>query len=63
MTETTTAWQRSSYCASGACIEVARIDGTIRLRDSKNPDQPPVVFSPMEWADFQDRLLTSFGSS
>jgi hypothetical protein len=62
MRETTTTWQRSSYCATAGCIEVARIDGTIQLRDSKNPDMPAVVFTPDEWTGFQDCVL-AFGKT
>ncbi|MEV0897471.1 DUF397 domain-containing protein [Actinoplanes sp. NPDC049802] len=57
MKDTTMAWQRSTYCATAGCIEVARIDDTVQLRDSKNPHLPAVVFSPAEWNRFQDSVL------
>jgi hypothetical protein len=57
MEETTTGWQRSSFCATGSCVEVARVDGVVRLRDSKNPDLPPVGFTPGEWNGFQDWVV------
>jgi hypothetical protein len=57
MRDTTTAWQRSSYCATSGCIEVAQVDGTIRLRDSKNPELPALIFTRAEWNGFQDHVL------
>ncbi|MFC4065401.1 DUF397 domain-containing protein [Actinoplanes subglobosus] len=57
MRDTTTAWRRSTFCATGSCVEIAQIDGTIRLRDGKNPDLPPVVFTYSEWEGFQQRVI------
>jgi Domain of unknown function (DUF397) len=57
MADTTMGWQRSSYCATSGCVEVAQIDGTIRLRDSKNPQLPALTFTKAEWNGFQDRVL------
>ena len=31
------AWRKSSFCASGECLEVAAHSGMIVLRDSKDP--------------------------
>lgn len=56
MKETTMAWQRSSSCSAGACVEVAECDGGILLRDSKNPHLPPLFFTRAEWNDFQDMV-------
>lgn len=50
-----TEWRKSSYCGSSACVEVARADGQVLVRDSKNPDIPPVRFSPDEWDAFLAR--------
>lgn len=63
MNPTTTAWQRSSYCSHGACVEVAQIDGSVHLRDAKNPDQPALVFTYEEWAGFQRDVLAIGKSS
>jgi uncharacterized protein DUF397 len=30
-------WRRSSLCAGGECVEVARLDDMIVMRDSKDP--------------------------
>jgi hypothetical protein len=46
-------WQKSTYCADAACIEVAEIDGDfIGIRDSKRPDQPFLRFDHAEWLAF-----------
>ncbi|MEV4278329.1 DUF397 domain-containing protein [Actinoplanes xinjiangensis] len=57
MEETTTGWQRSSYCATGTCVEVARFGGVVQLRDGKNPDRPAVGFTVSEWNGFQDWIV------
>lgn len=46
------AWLRGSRCESGACVEVARIDGLYVIRDSKDPDGPRLTFTPDEWLVF-----------
>lgn len=44
-------WHRSSRCAAGNCVEVAiNPDGTVSLRDSKNPDGPTLTYSREDWA-------------
>jgi|1186.fasta_scaffold726899_2 hypothetical protein len=45
-------FRRSSYCTSGGC-EVAQLpDGSVAVRDSKNVQAPPQVYSRQEWSDF-----------
>ncbi|MBG0567443.1 DUF397 domain-containing protein [Actinoplanes aureus] len=57
MGDTTTRWERSSFCASGSCVEVARIDeDIIAVRDGKNPAQPALMFTRAEWSAFLDRV-------
>jgi hypothetical protein len=34
----TTTWQRSTRCDSGQCVEVARGDGHVLVRNSNQPD-------------------------
>ncbi|MCY1137429.1 DUF397 domain-containing protein [Actinoplanes sp. Pm04-4] len=46
-------WRKSSRCASGNCVEVAKVDGQYLIRDSKNPDQQPHTFSEAEWVAFK----------
>jgi hypothetical protein len=45
-------WQRSSRCGTGACVEVAKIDGHWLVRDSKNPDEAVLSFTEDEWVAF-----------
>ena len=46
-------WQRSSYCGTNACVEVAQTDdGRIVVRDSKCPDNGVLSFTAEEWAAF-----------
>ena len=56
MNDTTTKWERSSFCATGACVEVAAIGDGIAVRDSKNLDKPALQFSRADWHDFLDRV-------
>jgi hypothetical protein len=45
-------WTRSSHCADSACVEVARRDGEVLVRDSKDPGGPVLRFTGGEWAAF-----------
>jgi hypothetical protein len=48
-------WRKSSYSSAngGACVEVAgNLPGVVAVRDSKNPDQPALVFTPADWHSF-----------
>ncbi|GAA4938975.1 DUF397 domain-containing protein [Actinoplanes utahensis] len=57
MRDTTTGWQRSTFCSTGACVEVAVDGAAVALRDSKNPEQAPLVFTLSEWDGFQELVL------
>jgi Domain of unknown function (DUF397) len=46
------AFRRSSFCASGECIEVARRDYTITLRDSTQPRGTMLHYASSDWASF-----------
>ncbi|GAA1743416.1 DUF397 domain-containing protein [Luedemannella helvata] len=51
--QTEFAWRKSSYSAGdGNCVEVASAGDRIAIRDSKNTDIPPLVFSRESWATF-----------
>lgn len=43
-------WRKSSFSSGGgACVEVAGLsDGTVLMRDSKNPDGAVLTFTPAE---------------
>jgi uncharacterized protein DUF397 len=45
-------WQKSSFCGSNACVEIAATPHGVLLRDSKNPDVSPFVFTADEWSAF-----------
>ena len=47
-------WTKSSLSFSNSnCVEVARLpDGTVGVRDSKNPDAAILRFTPAEWQAF-----------
>lgn len=46
-------WFKSSLSESGNCTEVANLpDGTVGVRNSKNPDGPVLAFTPAEWHAF-----------
>ncbi|MEU1998352.1 DUF397 domain-containing protein [Nocardia gamkensis] len=47
-------WFKSSYSASnGQCVEIAHLnDGTVGMRDSKNPTGPALTFTPAAWDTF-----------
>jgi hypothetical protein len=52
---TTAIWRRSSFSSGngGQCVEVAaNLPGVVALRDSKNPDGPPLVVQPDSFAAF-----------
>ena len=46
------AWRKSSFCASGECVEVAAHSGMIVLRDSKDPSGGMLRYTAEEWQSF-----------
>jgi hypothetical protein len=49
-------WRKSTRSGpwTDNCVEVAFVDGTIAVRDSKNPGGPVLVFTSAEWDAFVD---------
>lgn len=48
-------WFKSSYSngSGGNCVEAARLgNGTMAVRDSKDPQGPALVFTPEAWSAF-----------
>jgi uncharacterized protein DUF397 len=46
------AWQRSSFCSTGACVAAARVGEEILVRDSKVEGGPILSFTRAEWSAF-----------
>ena len=48
------AWQKSTRSGPNCdnCVEVAFVDGAVAVRDSKNPTDPALIFTPGEWDAF-----------
>jgi Domain of unknown function (DUF397) len=45
-------WRKSTASDSGQCVEVAFIDESVLVRNSKTPSGPILCFSRHEWAAF-----------
>ncbi|MDG4822268.1 DUF397 domain-containing protein [Asanoa sp. WMMD1127] len=43
-----------SRCSTGACVEVAALDGRVLVRDSKDREGPVMAFSRSAWSEFLD---------
>lgn len=43
---------RRSTNNGGNCVELARIDRVVAVRDSKDPAGPALTFTPAQWAVF-----------
>jgi hypothetical protein len=48
---TQTTWRKSTFCASGECVEVAQHNGMIVLRDAEQP-RGNVRYTAEEWRAF-----------
>ena len=47
-------WVKSTRCASGTCVEVAKVADQYLVRDSKRPEIAPLTFTAEEWTAFVD---------
>jgi hypothetical protein len=45
-------WQKSTFCGTGTCVEVARTAEAVLVRDSRNPQITPLAFTTDEWIAF-----------
>ncbi|WP_395109526.1 DUF397 domain-containing protein [Actinomadura sp. SCN-SB] len=56
----TPVWRKSSHSGSDAgtsdCVEVARLEGNIGVRDSKAAEAPHLVFGRADWLVFARRV-------
>jgi hypothetical protein len=55
------AWRKSTYSENNGCVEVAFIEDTVAVRDSKglhprDQPRPVLIFSRGEWKLFLDRV-------
>jgi hypothetical protein len=47
------AWFKSTRSAgNGACVEVAKVDRLVGVRDSKDPHSPVLAFTRESWTAF-----------
>jgi hypothetical protein len=51
-------WRKSRYSGGngGACVEIAGVRRAVLVRDSKNPDGPPLVFGHRAWTAFAVKM-------
>jgi len=52
MTGTTMEWRKSTFCGSGACVEVAFNGDMVAVRDGKNPKLDAIRLTRAQWNDF-----------
>jgi hypothetical protein len=45
-------WRKSTASNTGNCVEVARVDAHVWIRDSKDPLGPVLGFTREEWDAF-----------
>ena len=45
-------WQKSTFCGSSACIEIAAADQNRFMRDSKDENSPVLEFDTAAWGSF-----------
>jgi len=45
-------WRRSSSCGTNTCVEIAPDGDLVLVRDSKDPESPPLRFTRSEWTAF-----------
>jgi uncharacterized protein DUF397 len=57
VSEQFTDWRKSSYSGAGNdCVEIAFGSGVTGVRDSKNPDGPPLRFASAGWTALLARV-------
>lgn len=54
----TLSWRKSTASADGGnCVEIASIEQTVMVRDSRNPSGAILEFPPGSWASFLRRVV------
>jgi|SoiMetStandDraft_2_1073263.scaffolds.fasta_scaffold187062_2 hypothetical protein len=49
-------WRKSTQSGINGCVEVAFLDGTVAIRDSKDRTGPVLRFTAHEWATFVNEV-------
>ena len=50
-------WRKATYSRSmHNCVEVGSGQGTVAVRDSKDPDGPAIDVSPRAWLEFTEHV-------
>ncbi|MCU7728783.1 DUF397 domain-containing protein [Actinoplanes sp. KI2] len=52
MARPTTEWRKSTFCSTGACVEVAFDGDSVAVRDGKNPKREAIRVTRAQWNDF-----------
>jgi hypothetical protein len=54
-------WRKSSYSGGhgGNCVEVTTTEHGVAVRDSMNPDGPPVYLTAAQWASLCKAVLAA----
>ena len=48
-------WRKSTASNTAGCVEVAIVDGSVRIRDSANPNGAVLELPPVAWSFFLTR--------
>lgn len=48
-------WRKSTASNTTGCVEVAIVDGSVRIRDSANPNGAVLELPPVAWSFFLAR--------
>ena len=49
-------WRKSSRSSDTSCVEVARGDGLLLVRDSKGPETQILAMAPEDWRRLLERI-------
>ncbi len=52
------AWRRSTFCASGSCVEAADVPDGVLVQDSKLDSSPRLAFGKDSWRTFIEAVKT-----
>lgn len=52
-------WRKSTASNTTGCVEVAIVDGSVRIRDSANPNGAVLELPPVAWSYFLTRARST----